>query len=288
MLTKLAFLFTLFAGVAQGQVADCAAGKSVFQINSQGFSPIPPVVGENATLWIDYTVPEGIEVDSGTAKYSISLNGIPFPPTVDDLCTQIACPQVPGTYNISSASVWQGGVSGKIISKIQWYDAAGTELLCSQTTIRTQLFREKSQNPLRTFLRHSHHRFEDTDTLDSSSSSSSGSGSGSSSSSSGSTSSSGSSSSSSSSGNSTSSSGSSTSGTSTSTSSSSSGSSSSSSTSSSGSSSTSGTSTGSSSSSSTSGSGSSSGSSSSSSSGSSSGSGSGSGSQLTYFRGQRS
>ncbi len=141
MFMKLAFLLSLFAGVAQSQVTDCAAGKSVFQINSQGFGPTPPVVGENATLWIDYTVPEGINVDSGTAKYSFSLNGIPFSPTVDDLCTQIACPQVPGTYNISSARVWQGGVSGKIVSKIQWYDAKGAELLCSQTTFRTQALR---------------------------------------------------------------------------------------------------------------------------------------------------
>ncbi len=140
MLSKFVLLFGLLSSVvqvSQSQVVDCAAGKSVFQINSQGFSPNPPVVGENATLWIDYTVPEGIHVDSGTAKYSISLNGIPFSPTVDDLCTQIECPQVPGTYNISSASVWSGGVSGKIVSKIQWYDSAGSELLCSQTTFRT-------------------------------------------------------------------------------------------------------------------------------------------------------
>jgi hypothetical protein len=140
MLSKFVLLFGLLSSivqVSQSQVVDCAAGKSVFQINSQGFGPNPPIVGENATLWIDYTVPEGINVDSGTAKYSFSLNGIPFSPTVEDLCTQIECPQVPGTYNISSASVWSGGISGKIVSKIQWYDAAGTELLCSQTTFRT-------------------------------------------------------------------------------------------------------------------------------------------------------
>ena len=143
MLSKLVLLFGFLASVTQAQVTDCAAGKSVFQINSQGFGPNPPVVGENATLWIDYTVPEGITVDSGTAKYSINLNGIPFSPTVEDLCTQIECPQVPGTYNISSASIWEGGVSGKITSTIQWYDAAGTELLCSKTVFRTSFPKPK-------------------------------------------------------------------------------------------------------------------------------------------------
>ena len=123
-------------GAAWSQVTDCAAGKSVFTINSQDFQPNPPVVGENATLWIDYTVPEGVSVDAGSAKYSITLNGIPFPSTTEDLCTQIDCPQVPGTYNITSSSIWDGGVSGKIISTIQWYDSAGTELLCSKTTMR--------------------------------------------------------------------------------------------------------------------------------------------------------
>lgn len=174
MISKLVLLFSLLAGVTQAQVIDCAAGKSTFQINSQGFSPNPPVVGENATLWIDYTVPEGVTVDSGTAKYSVSLNGIPFPPTTEDLCTQIECPQVPGTYNITSTSVWDGGVSGKIVSKIQWYNTAGTELLCSQTT-----FRVSFPNPKK-FLRSGNvvYRYPLDFSPSSSSSSSSGSSSG--------------------------------------------------------------------------------------------------------------
>lgn len=161
MLTKVLLLLSVFAGVSQAQVTDCAAGKSVFTINSQDFTPNPPVAGENATLWIDYTVPEGIDVTSGTAKYSINLNGIPFAPTVDDLCTQITCPQTPGTYNVTSVSLWNGGVSGKIVSKIQWFDSTGKELLCSQTTIRTKFFREELRSDFRTFLRHRQHRIQD-------------------------------------------------------------------------------------------------------------------------------
>lgn len=117
-------------------VVDCAEGTSIFTINSQDFQPNPPIVGENATLWIDYTVPSGVSVDSGSAKYSVSLNGIPFPTTTEDLCTQVVCPQVDGTYNITTSSLWEGGISGKIVSTIQWYDANGAELLCSRMTLR--------------------------------------------------------------------------------------------------------------------------------------------------------
>jgi hypothetical protein len=135
MFVKILGFLALFAG-ASAQVVDCGTASTLFTINSQDFQPNPPVLGENATLWIDYTVPDGISVDSGTAKYSITLNGIPFPATKNDLCTQIVCPQVAGTYNLTTASIWEGGVSGKIITTIQWYDSAGKELLCSKTTVR--------------------------------------------------------------------------------------------------------------------------------------------------------
>jgi hypothetical protein len=135
MFVKILGFLALIAG-SKAQVVDCGSDTTVFTINSQDFQPNPPVLGENATLWIDYTIPDGISVDSGTAKYSITLNGIPFPATKDDLCTQIVCPQVSGTYNLTSASIWEGGVSGKIVSTIQWYDSAGSELLCSKTTMR--------------------------------------------------------------------------------------------------------------------------------------------------------
>ena len=130
---SLAFLAFLIQ-VAQASVADCGGGSTLFTINSQGFSPEPPVAGQNATLWIDYTVPDGVQVEAGSAKYSYTYNGIPLPGSTEDLCTQIPCPQVPGTFNISSISEWPSGISGKLQSKIQWYDADGTYLLCSQIT----------------------------------------------------------------------------------------------------------------------------------------------------------
>lgn len=133
-----AFLLLLIAlfPVVSSQVVDCSKGKALFVINSQDYQPNPPIVGENSTLWIDYTVPEGVSISAGTAKYSFTLNGIPYPATVDDLCADEICPQVTGTYNITNTQVWTGGVSGKIVSKIEWFDTASSLLLCSQTTTR--------------------------------------------------------------------------------------------------------------------------------------------------------
>jgi hypothetical protein len=135
MLKSLALILFGLA-FASASVADCGAGKSIFQIQQQSFSPEPPVTNEPYDYWFTYVVPDGVQVDAGTAKYSLSLNGIPFTPTTDDLCTQTSCPKVAGLYNESSTDTWPGGVSGKIVTKLEWFDANGNLLLCSQTTER--------------------------------------------------------------------------------------------------------------------------------------------------------
>jgi len=132
---KSIFLALLFALNVSSQVVDCAAGSTVFKIESQGFEPQPPVPGKDVTLWIDFTVPQGTIVSGGTSKYSITFNGIPFSPTIQDLCTQVTCPIK--SQNLTSTSQWPTGLSGKVISKIQWYDENQTYLLCSQLTVKS-------------------------------------------------------------------------------------------------------------------------------------------------------
>jgi hypothetical protein len=129
-------LIAAFVNPSSATLADCGAGKSLFTIDSQGFYPDPPIAGELYDYWFFYTVPEGVTVDAGTAKYSVSLNGIPFPPTVDDLCTQTFCPKTPGSYNETSTDTWPSGISGKIVTKLEWFDANSNLLLCSQVTER--------------------------------------------------------------------------------------------------------------------------------------------------------
>lgn len=117
-------------------VADCGQGKSLFQIQTQSFSPEPPVANEAYDYWFTYVVPDGVTIDAGTTKYSLTLNGIPFTPSTDDLCTQTVCPKVSGLHNESSTDTWPSGVSGKVVTKLEWFDSNGNLLLCSQTTER--------------------------------------------------------------------------------------------------------------------------------------------------------
>lgn len=103
-------------------------------INSMGFSPINPIAGDNTTLWVDYTL--NSPITGGIATYSVSLNGIPFTPTVDDLCTQTFCPKELGTYNETSSSIFPSGLSGKIVSKIQWTNQDNLPVWCVETTFK--------------------------------------------------------------------------------------------------------------------------------------------------------
>jgi len=123
----------LFIGFSAASLLACDPSLTAFKIQSQGFAPFPPIGGQDATLWIDFTVPDGA-VTNGTAKYSFSFNGIPFSPTTEDLCTQVECPIV--SQNLSSTNQWPSGLSGKIVSKIQWYDESNNYLLCSELTVK--------------------------------------------------------------------------------------------------------------------------------------------------------
>lgn len=135
MFKSLCFLVVSLLSVS-ATVTDCGAGKSLFQIQDQSFSPEPPVANQPYDYWFTYVVPDGVSVTAGTTKYSLTLNGIPFTPQVDDLCTQTACPKEAGLHNESSTDTWPSGVSGKIVTKLEWFDSNGNLLLCSSTTER--------------------------------------------------------------------------------------------------------------------------------------------------------
>lgn len=128
-------LLALF-GLASATLSDCGLGKSLFKIQDQGFSPSPPISGEEYIYWFSYSVPPDVFIDSGKAEYSVTLNGIPLTPSVDVLCSQTVCPKTDGVYNETSHDVWPSGVSGKVQLKLSWYDDKDNLLLCSQVTER--------------------------------------------------------------------------------------------------------------------------------------------------------
>jgi hypothetical protein len=103
-------------------------------ITSMGFNPSNPMPGTNTTLWVAYDLKTPIT--GGIAKYSVTLNGIPFTPTTDDLCTQTVCPKSIGTYNESSSSLFPNSISGKIVSKIQWTNQDNLPVWCLESTFK--------------------------------------------------------------------------------------------------------------------------------------------------------
>jgi len=104
------------------------------KILSMGFTPSNPIPGENTTLWVDYQLRTSIT--GGTATYSVSLNGIPFPSSEKPLCDQTGCPKNPGIYNETSSSDFPEGISGKAVTKISWTNQNSLPVWCVETTFK--------------------------------------------------------------------------------------------------------------------------------------------------------
>lgn len=129
-------LLLALLGLASATLSDCGKDKSVFSIQEQSFTPSPPISGQDYHYWFTYLVPPDVVVSAGSSEYSVTLNGIPLTPTVEDLCSQTSCPKTSGFYNESSTDVWPSGVSGKVVLKLSWFDDQKNLLLCSQVTER--------------------------------------------------------------------------------------------------------------------------------------------------------
>ena len=85
-------------------LSDCSIANSIAKIKSFSFEPAAPVPGDNTVLTINYDLMQNIT--GGTALYSVTLNGIPYPNTKDDLCTQTVCPKYEGPQTEISKSVF--------------------------------------------------------------------------------------------------------------------------------------------------------------------------------------
>jgi hypothetical protein len=130
----LLLVLTSFVASVFGSVVDCGFTPE-FTISSLGQSPETYVKpGDNTTLTLKYYVPEVIS--GGTATTSLSLNGIPFSPSTEDLCTKVQCPITIGEHDGSSWTIFPSGVSGKIVSKVEWKDTNGKQLLCLKSTFQ--------------------------------------------------------------------------------------------------------------------------------------------------------
>lgn len=131
----LKLLFAFFVGVSAVTLKDCGnSATDQAKITGMGFSPENPQPGDETEFWVAYDLKS--DINAGKATYSVTLNYIPFTPTVDDLCTQTSCPKAPGSYNETTKSTFPSGVSGKIVSKIQWTNQNDQPIWCSEQTFK--------------------------------------------------------------------------------------------------------------------------------------------------------
>ena len=114
---------------------DCGNGLGRAPLLAFDSVPAAPKPGDNVSLWIAYELPAPA-ITAGSATYSFSLNGIPFTPTIDDLCTQTTCPKEPGLYNETSSSIFPSGLVGKLVTQITWRDPDDTLIWCVENTWR--------------------------------------------------------------------------------------------------------------------------------------------------------
>jgi hypothetical protein len=114
-------------------IRDCGNGLGRAELVGFDSQPASPRPGDNVSLWVAYTLPSPAITD-GTSTYSVVYNGIPFPKTVDPLCEQTTCPKSVGFNNETSWSLFPSGLSGKVVSTIEWADQNDDLVWCVETT----------------------------------------------------------------------------------------------------------------------------------------------------------
>jgi hypothetical protein len=115
-------------------ITDCDP-TSVFRPTELRLVPDPPVRGRPVTMTVKFDNP-GDEITDGEVVTSISLNGLPLNPSTGPLCDSTACPLISGPNDRTATSTWPDTVSGKIVTKSQWFGPAGESLLCVQTSVK--------------------------------------------------------------------------------------------------------------------------------------------------------
>lgn len=137
----LAGLFLLVSGyfaVSESSIVDCGKGLTRFQFTDLALDPTTPVSGQPFELFNVFNNP-GAEVTGGTVKTSVSVNYIPFAPSVANLCSSTTCPIVSGLNDRSTSSTWPENVFGKIVSKVEWAGLNEEPLLCIQMSVALEI-----------------------------------------------------------------------------------------------------------------------------------------------------
>jgi hypothetical protein len=124
-----------------GSFRNCGSSSDTAKNLVISITPDSPKGGQEVTTIFKYDLSK--EVTSGKASYGFTFNGIPFSPTVDELCADQAggccpdpCPLAVGAHENKSLSNFPEGVSGKIVTTIKWTDQDNAQILCVEWTVR--------------------------------------------------------------------------------------------------------------------------------------------------------
>lgn len=126
------FTMLLSYGATSAILSNCGTSNDIASINSYGLSPVEPIVNENITMWIDYTLKK--DVYGGLATYEANLNGFPYYDE-QDLCTQTMCPILAGQHNETSTTTFPD-FSGRLITTFAWQDENGDQIWCVRATFK--------------------------------------------------------------------------------------------------------------------------------------------------------
>ena len=124
--------FVSLYAILNATLKDCSSGMSLFNLNTMSLNPPNPSPGDRVAFFLDYSVPTGLSVGDGTARYEVTYNFIPLSPTIQPLCSNIPCPLGTGRYTNTTYSSWPTGLSGTIMSRMKWLDPSGAMLLCTE------------------------------------------------------------------------------------------------------------------------------------------------------------
>lgn len=103
-------------------LSNCGNSGDLASINSYDLSPNPPIVNQNMTLWIDYTLSQ--DVLGGTSYFTANLNGVPYSES-----HPLQSPILAGVHNESSVSTFPS-FTGKLVTTTYWEDMYANPIWC--------------------------------------------------------------------------------------------------------------------------------------------------------------
>jgi hypothetical protein len=148
MLLRALTALTVAASAALGTITSCGSPTARIHLTRLDLFPDPPTSGEDVFMAVEFENP-GAPVTYGTARRTVSLNGLPVVDETVALCPDATtCPLTTGFNNRSATTSWPD-VTGKVVSTVRWYDESAAELLCIKTSVTVP-----------SHLRGSHHHHE--------------------------------------------------------------------------------------------------------------------------------